>query len=136
MLVAARNANTLKLTTLSFASEAESPANSICTASFLTTGDIGGSLVGTHADEYIDNQAAGNGAIYEVNFSSVTGDTGELTGDATDAWHPLTSQVDYILSATGIQSKTVNGTCTIREILRTSNTVTASMQLFAEITLP
>ncbi len=136
MFIASRNANTLKLTTLLFQSTAENPSNSICTASFLTTGDIGGSLVGTHADEYIDNQAAGRGGIYEVNYSSVTGDTGDLTGDAVDTWHPLTSQVDYILSATGVSSKTVDGTCTIREILRPSNSVTADMQLFAEITFP
>lgn len=134
-LVRPRGVDILKLTNLSFRSSEVVPDDSICNANFQTDGDIGGNLEGTHTDEYLNNQFAGRGGPYEVNFSSVTGDTGDLTGDAIDTWHPLTSQVGYILSATGVANKIVNGTCTIREILDVSNSVTASMQMSAELTV-
>jgi len=134
ILARPRAFDTLKLTALSFQSTATRPDDSICTASYLTDGDIGGDLVGAHTDEYLDNQAPGKGAQFEVNFSSVTGDTPELTGAALDTWHPLTSQVDYILSATGVPSKTVSGTLSVREILDTSNLASVSKTMFAELT--
>ena len=122
---------TLKLTALVFQGEADVPDTATCTATYKTDGDIAGDLLGSHALEYIDIQGAGFGFLYEVNYSSVTGDTGDLTGAALDTFHALTSERSYILTASGLPDKSVTGTLTIREILNTSNSVSTTKTMDA-----
>lgn len=120
------------LTNLTATANATFPLDATATATFQSDGDISG-VTGSHTDEYLDIQRAGIGAEYEVNYSSVTGDTGDMSGATTDAWHPLSSNVAYSVSSTGLGVRTVTGALTIRQISNPSNSVSATLTLTATV---
>ena len=133
LMVAGRSFSTLKLTTLSFLDIVTDPSNAACEATFQTDGDIGGDLVGTHADEYIDRQGTGRGSPYEIKFSSVTGDTGDLSGPALNNFHDLGTERKWTVTEASVGTNTVTGTITIRQILKTSNSVAVSCTMTATV---
>ncbi len=124
---------TLKLTSMLAQKFVTSPAAATCLATFTTTGDLGGDITLAHIDEYLDQQGTGAGAPYEIRYGSVTGDTGDLTGPALNTFHGLGTQRQWSLFKSGTPpgQRNVTGTITIREILKTSNSVAATLAMQA-----
>ncbi len=133
LMVGGRTFATLKLTTLSFLDLVTDPSNALCDATFQTDGDIAGDLQGAHADEYLDQQKTGIGALYEIRFNGVTGDTGDLTGPALNNFHDLGTERKWTVTNLSVGSKSVSGTITIREIAKTSNSVAAPCTITATV---
>lgn len=128
-------ADTLTLNNFS-ASNSDSPGPVSASIRLTTDGylqrDIGAGYLNVNAGvEWIDNNTAGVGSDYEVQLTKTTGTT--PTGPTLATYHALSSTRTWTITRVPTGTTSFTGTLTVREIADTSNTVSCTVTISAQV---